>query len=414
MRRVVITGLGVVSPIGCRLDAFWKNCVAGKSGIKTVERIDLSDFPVKIGGEITDFDPHDWLERKEAKNLDPYAHFAVAAAEMAREDSNLELTNPDRVGCILGSGIGGLQEIEQQSHRLYSRGPGRVSPFFVPKMMLNAAPGNIAIRWGIRGPNFATASACTSSGHAIGVALDQIRLGRADVIFTGGTEGALERLGMAGFCSLRALSRRNDEPERASRPFDKDRDGFVLGEGAGVLVAEELEHAKKRGARIYCELIGYGMSDDGHHITAPQPEGLGAKASMRLALEDSGVTPERVTYINAHGTSTEFNDSAESRAIRGVFGDHADKLAVSSTKSMIGHLLGASGGVEAVVSALAVQNDLAPPTINYDTPDPDCDLDYVPNEARSMPMDVVLSNSFGFGGHNATVAFGKFRNGDDA
>lgn len=415
-RRVVITGLGVISPVGIELSDFWASLMEGRSGVSRVERFDVSDMDVQIGGEVKDFDPSRWFGRKEARHLDRFSQFALAAAEMAREDAGLQVDDldKDRTGVILGSGIGGLQELEDQSHKLFERGPGRVSPFFVPKMMINAAPGQVAIRWGVRGPNFATASACAASTHALGVALDAIRNGRADVIISGGSEAALLRLGMAGFCSLKALSRRNDEPEKASRPFENGRDGFVLGEGAGVLVLETLENAQARGARIYAELLGFGMSDDGHHITAPEPEGYGMSRAMSLALKDGGLLPEQVSYINAHGTSTQLNDATETRAIRQVFGDHAASLAVSSTKSMTGHLLGGAGGLEAVVSALAVHHNRVPPTINYDEADPDCDLDYVPNQARDLAVEVALSNSFGFGGHNASLVFGRAPSASEA
>ncbi|MCC7509352.1 MAG: beta-ketoacyl-ACP synthase II [Planctomycetes bacterium] len=410
-RRVVITGLGVVSAIGNDVPSFWDAVIKGANGIDHCPDFVEAGLTTTIAGRVKNFDAVALLnDRKYARQTDPVVHFAVVAAGEALKDSalNLEQTDRTRVGCIIGSGIGGLEEIYDGTKTLIERGPRRVNPFFVPKMMLNAAAGNVAIRFGLKGPNFATASACTSANHALGMALRTIQYGDAEVMFAGGSEAACTVLGMAGFCAARAMSTRNDDPSHASRPFDKDRDGFVMGEGAGVLVFEELEHAKARGAKIYAEVAGFGMTDDAFHITSPSEDGEGARRSMEMAVKDSGLAATDFDYINAHGTSTEYNDRSETLAIKQAFGEHARKLMVSSTKSMVGHLLGASGAVELVATALAVRNDLAPPTRNLTQPEEGLDLDYVPHEGRKAPVRAALSNSFGFGGHNATIALKKY------
>ena len=404
-RRIAITGLGAVSCLGSDLRTTWEGVLQSRSGIRPLTLFDASAFRSRIGGECVDFDPGKWMTGKEARRMDRFSQFAVAAAEMAFEDSGLSLDeeDPTRIGCILGSGIGGLAEIEAQFTELTTKGPDRVSPFLVPKMMANAAPGQVSIRHGLKGPNAAVVTACASAGHAIGEAMNIIRGGTADIVVTGGSEAAVTPLGVSGFCSLKALSKRNDDPATASRPFDGERDGFVIAEGGAILIIEELERARKRGATIYAELVGFGMSGDGSHITQPDPSGEGPAKSMVDALTDAGLNPDEVTYVNAHGTSTQLNDKTETLAIKKVFGDHARSLAVSSTKSQLGHTLGASGALELVVTSLGIQNRVAPPTINYSTPDPDCDLDYIPNEPREMDIEVAMSNSFGFGGHNATL-----------
>lgn len=406
-RRVVVTGMGAVSPFGLGVSTLWDNVKAGRSGIAPIEMFDTSDFPVKFGGEVKGYDPLQHFEKKEARHLDRVSQFALICAEEARADAELDLDSVDRtrVGCLIGSGIGGLDTTEKQVQTLHTRGVRRVSPFLVPMMMINAAAGQVAIRLGLRGPNFCVSSACASANHALGLAMEMVRYGRADIVFAGGSEAALVPVGLAGFCSARALSKRNDEPEKASRPFDKNRDGFVFSEGAALLVLEEREAALARGAKIYCELSGFCNTDDAFHITAPHEEGEGASRAMQGVIADAGLTPSDIDYINAHGTSTALNDKLETMAIKRVFGDHASKLAISSTKSMHGHLLGASGAVESVVTAMAMKEGLAPPTINYETPDPECDLDYVPNEARSLTIRAAVSNTFGFGGHNACLLF---------
>lgn len=410
-RRVVITGMGVISPLGNSVKEYWAAITAGQNGIRTVPwAIDLK-LATTIAGTVQNFDAAEITgDRKWARQTDLFVHYAVASAQESLKDSGIDLAKVDldRFGCIHGSGIGGLNEIEDGNKILHTRGPGRLSPFFIPKLMLNAGAGNIAIRFGLRGPNFSTASACASANHALGMALRTIQYGDADLMLTGGSEASITVLGLGGFCAARAMSTRNHEPEKASRPFDKDRDGFVMGEGAATLVFEELEHAKKRGANIYAEVIGYGATDDAYHITSPSEDGMGASRSMACAVKDAGVNVSDVNYINAHGTSTEYNDKTETLAVKRVFGDHAKKLMMSSTKSMTGHLLGASGAIELVATALAVKHDIAPPTRNLENPDPACDLDYVPNVARQARINVALSNSFGFGGHNATLALGKF------
>jgi len=408
-RRVVITGLGVVTSLGGEVAAFWDNICAGKSGVKMIERFDTTNYPVKIGGEVSDFDPMKFLARRDAKRIDRFALFALSAAISAVNDSGLEMDNIDRNRCgvIVGSGIGGLEELEREHCKLIERGPDRVSPFCVPKLMVNAASANVSIYYKLRGSNTAVVTACASAAHAIGDATRQIQNGAADIMITGGSEAALTSLGLASFCALKALSKRNDQPQQASRPFDRDRDGFVLSEGAGIVVLEEMEAARKRGADIYAELLGYGMTGDGSHITQPEPGGKGACNAMKIALEDANLDADRIDYINAHGTGTQLNDVSETNALKEVFGDHARKVAISSTKSHLGHLLGASGGVELVVSALALKNSVIPPTINLENPDQKCDLDYTPLQARQASLKYAMSNSFGFGGHNASLVIGK-------
>lgn len=411
MKRVVITGIECITPGGIGIEETWDTLVCGRSGIQTLTRFDTSAFPVKFGGEVKNFDPQKWLSPADVKKYDLSALFVLAAAELAIESSNLDLDREDatRIGVIIGSGIGGINEIEVQHSRLLERGPGRVSPYFIPKLMMNALSGVVSIRYGFQGPNFVTASACASGAHAYGLAFKTIKYGEADIVFTGGGESALTPLGLAGFCALKSLSMRNDQPEKASRPFDLKRDGFVISEGAGVLIFEEHEHAKKRGAKIYAEVFGFGMTGDAHHITAPVPDGSGAARAMELALEEGKIPKESVAYINAHGTSTPLNDVMETRAIKRVFGSQAKKLAISSSKSMLGHLLGASGGVELAITALSVDRGIVHPTANYEYPDPECDLDYIPEGARDLNVEVALSNSFGFGGHNTSIAIGKCR-----
>ncbi|HEX2972225.1 MAG TPA: beta-ketoacyl-ACP synthase II [Tepidisphaeraceae bacterium] len=409
-RRVVITGLGVVTSLGESSDVLWDNLCAGRSGISLITRWDTSKYPTRFGGECAKFDVTRYgVDVREARRLDRFAQFGLAAAVTAVNDASMDFSKEDpyRCGVIIGSGIGGIETLEEQKKILDQRGVSRVSPFTVPRLMVNAASGNVSIRFRIHGPNSAVATACATGSHTIGDATRLIQNNLADVMIAGGSEAALCELGMASFCAARALSTRNDAPEQASRPWDKDRDGFVMSEGAGVVVLEEYEHAKKRGARIYAELVGYGMSGDAHHITAPEEEGRGATHAMNLALKDAGVTPDVVDYVNAHGTSTELGDIAETRAMKATFGSHAYKLAVSSTKSQLGHSLGASGGVEAVVLALAVYRNVVPPTINHETPGPECDLDYVPKTAREMKVTYAMSNSFGFGGHNACLLMRK-------
>ncbi|MCA8983093.1 MAG: beta-ketoacyl-ACP synthase II [Planctomycetaceae bacterium] len=411
-RRVVVTGCGVVTALGLELSEFWDRLCAGKSGVGPIERFDTSDFKVYFGGEIKNFKPEEHLsmDLKEIRRIDRFVEFGLVAAQNAATNAGIDLLqgDPYRKGVLVGSGIGGLNEIEDQHDALYNRGPSRVSPFMIPKLMVNAASGNISVYWKLKGPNSAVATACASATNAIGDAARLIQYGIADVMITGGSEAALTPMGLSGFARMNALSKRNDEPEKASRPFDIDRDGFVLAEGAGVVILEELEHALARGATIYAELVGYGMSADGSHITAPDPEGQGASYAMQAALRDAGLEPTDIDYINTHGTSTPLGDKAETVAIKNVFHEHAYKLAVSSTKSQLGHLLGASGGVEFVVCALAMREQVAPPTINLDNPDPACDLDYIPHEARRMPLTHIMTNSFGFGGHNASLVIKKF------
>jgi 3-oxoacyl-[acyl-carrier-protein] synthase II len=409
-RRVVITGLGIVSPLGIGVEENWRNIIAGKSGIARVTFFDPTGFPSMIAGEVKGFDPTRFVSEKEARRMDRFIQLGMAAALEAVRDAGLEITeaNAERIGVHIGSGIGGIGTIEETTRVLVEKGPRRVSPFYIPSSIINMISGDLSVMLGIKGPNLAMVTACTTATHAIGDAGRLIEYGDADVMIAGGSEAAVVPSALAGFGNAKALSTRNDAPEAASRPWDKDRDGFVLSEGAGIVVLEELEHAKARGARIYCELAGFGMSGDAYHMTAPPEDGEGAARCMRNALRNARVNPDEVQYINAHGTSTPLGDVAETRAIKATFGDHAYRLAVSSTKSMTGHLLGAAGGVEAIYTALAIYHQIAPPTINLDNPDPECDLDYVPKTARAMRIEVALSNSFGFGGTNGTLVLRRF------
>jgi 3-oxoacyl-[acyl-carrier-protein] synthase II len=405
-RRVVVTGVGLVSPLGIGTEPTWAGLTAGMSGVSTITRFDTSDYSVHIGAEVKGFDPEQWIEAKEVKKFDLFVHFALAATQMALADAGLEITeeNATRVGVVIGSGIGGFPLIERQHEILLSRGPRRVSPFFIPGAIINMCSGLVSIRTGAKGPNMATCTACSTSAHAIGDALLYIRSGYADAIIAGGSEAVTSPMPVAGFSSMRALSTRNDEPQRASRPWDRDRDGFVIGEGSGIVILEEYEHAKRRGARILAEVVGFGMSSDAYHISAPREDGDGAIRAIKAALDDASLNPEDVDYINAHGTATPAGDTVETIAIKGVFGEHAHKLMVSSTKSMTGHLLGAAGGLEFGISVLSLVRGVAPPTINLDNPDPENDLDYVPHTAREADIRVALTNSFGFGGTNACLA----------
>jgi 3-oxoacyl-[acyl-carrier-protein] synthase II len=410
-RRVVVTGIGVVSSLGRTAAGFWDNIVAGKCGIRQISSFDVTSFTTRIAAEVTDFDPVPaFPSPKEARRTDRFAQFAVFAAEEALRDSGLDLNkvDHDQVGCFIGSGIGGLHTIEDQHSVFLAKGPGRLSPFMIPMLILNMGSGLFSMYRSLRGPNLATCSACATSTHALGEAWRTLKMGDAKVMFAGGSEAAIVPLGLGGFCAMRALSTRNDDPQRASRPFDRDRDGFVMGEGGGVIVLEELEHAKARGARIYAELVGYGNTADAHHMTAPSPGGEGAARCMKMALRSAGLNPEDISYINAHGTSTPPGDIAETQAIKTVFGAHARKLAVSSTKGATGHMLGAAGAVEMALCVKAIECDIVPPTINLENPDPECDLDYVPNAARQMKVNAIVNNSFGFGGHNASIVARKF------
>ncbi len=409
MNRVVITGVGVLTPIGNTLKDFWENLLAGRSGVGKISRFDVSDYDCKIAGEVKGFDPSKTLDKKEARRADRFEQYALVAAGQALADSGLDLSkiNLERAGVVLGSGIGGIDTFEREHQVLMQKGPNRVSPFFIPMMIIDMGPGLVSMRYGLKGPNYATVSACASSSHAIGDAFHIIQRGDADIMLTGGCEATITPTSLAGFCSARALSTRNDEPERASRPFDKNRDGFVMGEGGGVLVLENFEQAKKRGARIYAELLGFGMTGDAYHMTAPAPKGEGAARAMKQALQNAKVGPEQIGYINAHGTSTDRGDVAETEATKTVFGEYAYKIPISSTKSMTGHLLGAAGAVELIATALSIYHGVLHPTINYEEPDPACDLDYIPNQAREKKVDLALSNSFGFGGHNVTILVGR-------
>jgi len=410
-RRVVVTGLGVVSSLGHDIDTFWSNLIAGQCGIDRISLFDASKFDCQMAAEVKDFDPTPaFPSPKEIRRTDRFAQFGVYAGYQAMKDAGLDLDREDRdgIGVFLGSGIGGLSTVEEQHRILLGKGPRRLSPFMIPMLILNMASGLFSMFHKLRGPNLATCSACATATHALGEAWRTIKMGDATVMFAGGSEATIVPLGIGGFCAMKALSTRNDEPQRASRPFDAERDGFVMGEGAGVIVMEELEHARARGARIYCELIGYGNTADANHITAPAPEGEGAARCMKMALRSAGLRPEEVSYINAHGTSTPQGDLCETQAIKTVFGPHARKIAVSSTKGATGHMLGAAGAVEMAICAKAIQTNIVPPTINYQHPDPECDLDYVPNAARELTVNAVINNSFGFGGHNATVAAKKF------
>jgi 3-oxoacyl-[acyl-carrier-protein] synthase II len=412
-RRVVVTGMGVVTALGCQTQELWTRVCEGQSGIRPFSRFDCTRYRARFGGEIHDWSPDAYVGPKEAKRLDRFCQFALVAAIEAAKESGLDFgkEDPFRAGVIIGSGIGGLSEIEVQHTKLIERGPEKVSPFTIPKLMVNAASGQVSIQFGLRGPNTAVSTACASASNAIADAFQTIRRGAADVMITGGSEAALTPMAIAGFASMRALSERNDDPTRASRPFDRDRDGFVMAEGAGILVLEELGRAKARGAAILAELLGCGASADACHITQPDEGGVGAAKAMSVALAEAEINPADIDYINAHGTSTTLGDAAETKAIKTVFGEHARKVPISSTKSQLGHLLGASGGVELVLSVLALRNNVIPPTINYETPDPACDLDYTPNHARQRELRIVMSNSFGFGGHNCSLVVGELRNG---
>ncbi len=410
-RRVVVTGLGVVTPLGHDIEEFWQNILAGQCGVDRITAFDTSGYDCQIAAEARNFDPLPaFPSPKEVRRTDRFAQFGIYAAYKALHDSHLDLdkVNRDEVGVFIGSGIGGLDTVEQQHKILLSKGPNRLSPFMIPMLILNMASGVFSMHYRLRGPNVATCSACATANHAIGEAWRTLKMGDAQVMFAGGAEATIVDLGIGGFCAMKALSTRNDDPKRASRPFDRERDGFVMGEGAGVLVLEELQHAKARGARIYCEILGYGNTADANHLTAPAPQGEGAARCMRMALRSAKLNPTDISYINAHGTSTIQGDVCETQAIKTVFGDHARVLAVSSTKGATGHMLGAAGAVEMALCAKALQNDIVPPTINYEYPDPDCDLDYVPNTAREMTVNAIVNNSFGFGGHNASIVARKF------
>jgi 3-oxoacyl-[acyl-carrier-protein] synthase II len=411
-RRVVVTGIGLVTPVAIGTEETWKGLLEGRSGITPITRFDTTSFATRFAGEVRDFDPTRWMSSREVKTVDLFIQFAIAAGAFAMEDAGLKMEGEmaERLGCYVGAGLGGLSTIENTHSTLLAKGPRHgISPFFVPQLIINLAPGQLSIRYGAKGPNMSHVSACSSSAHAIGEAFRAIVHGDADAMISGGAEATITPLGVGGFNAMRALSTRNETPQQASRPFDRDRDGFVIAEGAGVVILEELEHAQRRGARIYAEVCGYAANADAHHITAPAPEGEGAQRCMRLSLKDAGWRPEDVDYINAHGTSTKMNDVNETIAIKKVFGDHARKLMVSSTKSMTGHMLGAAGGVETAICALAIARGAVPPTINYQTPDPECDLDYVPNTAREVRVRRALSNSFGFGGTNACLALAEYR-----
>lgn len=409
-RRAVITGIGLISPLGNGLEENWTALMEGKSGIGPITRFDTTGYATQIAGEVKDFHPEEFIPKKELRKMDPFLQINLGAARLAFEDADLKLNSEtaDRAGVFLGCGLGGLSTIETYHKLLLESGPKRVSPFFIPMLLGNMAPGLISIYHGAKGPNLSVQTACAAGTHAVGEAYHMIRSGMADIMITGGVESTITPLGIAGFNAMRALSTRNDEPEKASRPFERDRDGFVMGEGAAILIMEEMEMALKRGAKIYAEIIGFGASGDAYHMAAPAPEGEGAVRCMRMALEDAGIRPEDVQYINAHGTSTDLNDKYETQAVKTVFGEHAWKLAVSSTKSMTGHLLGAAGGVEAAYTALAIERAVIPPTINYENQDPDCDLDYVPNRARPASINIAMSNSFGFGGTNGTIVLRKW------
>jgi 3-oxoacyl-[acyl-carrier-protein] synthase II len=409
-KRVVVTGVGAITPIGNTPAEYWEGLLSGRNGIGEITLFDASRHDCRIAGEVKDFDPHDYMDRKEAKRMDRFAQFGVSAAKQALTDAGFVINdlNAEQVGVIIGSGIGGIKVLEDQQTIYLNRGPDRCSPFMIPMMIANMAAGLTAIHTGAKGPNNCTVTACAAGSNAIGDAFRMIQRGYAQAMICGGTEAAVTPLSLAGFAACKALSFRNNDPQKACRPFDKDRDGFVMGEGAGILILEELQHALSRGARIYAEIVGYGMTCDAYHMTSPVPGGEGAARAIQMALKDGGLTPDMVTYINAHGTSTPANDSTETAAMKKALGDHAKKIAISSTKSMTGHLLGGSGGIEGVATALAIANDQIPPTINLVNPDPECDLDYVPNISRAQKVDVALSNSFGFGGHNVTLAFKKY------
>jgi 3-oxoacyl-[acyl-carrier-protein] synthase II len=410
-RRVVVTGLGALTPVGNTAEEFWSSLLHGRSGIGPITRFDATGFPTRIAGEVRNFDPLNFVDKKEARRLDPYLQYAIAGAVLAVQDAGLDTGKVDasRFGVLIGSGIGGITTLLDNHRTLLERGADRVSPFFIPMLIINMASGLVSMRFGAKGPNSSVVTACATGNHALGDAFKIIQRGDADLMIAGGAEAIILPLTIAGFCAVKAMTTRNDEPERASRPFDAERDGFVCSEGAGIVVLESREHALRRDARIYAEIRGYGMSGDAHHMTAPDPDGDGAARSMVGALRDAGAAPEDVGYINAHGTSTPYNDKFETLAIKRVFGEHARRLAVSSTKSMTGHLLGAAGGIEAIATVLALHHGVLPPTINYEHPDPECDLDYVPNQARKQDVEVAVSNAFGFGGTNATLVFAKHR-----
>lgn len=410
-RRVVITGLGVISPLGNRIDDFWNSLIAGKSGIQRITQFDPTQYTSQIAGEVKDFDSHSYISPKDKRRMDKFVQYAIVAAHQAVADAQLDLKNEDpfQTGVLLGSGIGSLFTIQEQTKVLVERGPAKLSPFTIPMLIINMASGWVAISLGVKGPNSAVATACASGNHAIGDAFRIIQRGDAQAMITGGTESCVCQTGVGAFCAMKALSTRNNEPEKASRPFDKHRDGFVMAEGAGVLILEDLEHAKRRGASIYAEIIGYGMSGDAYHMTAPDPDGAGAARAMSEALRDAQIKPDEVSYINAHGTSTPLNDKVETLAVKKIFAERAKEIPVSSTKSMTGHLLGAAGAIEFIICCLSIKNNIIAPTINYEVPDPDCDLDYVPNQARKAEVDVAMSNSLGFGGHNATLILRGFK-----
>lgn len=411
INRVVITGAGLVTPIGIGKEEFWQSLIRGKSGITKISYFDTSEYPAKIAAEVKNFDFMNFISPKEAKRMDKSTQFSIVSAMLALEDSKLKITEKDdySTGVIIGSGIGGIGTFEKQHKMLLEKGPGRVSPFFIPMMISNISAGEIAIKIGAKGPNGVIATACASSTHAIGIAFKLLQHGDAQIIFSGGTEAAISPMALAGFCKMRALSIQNDDPSHASRPFDKERDGFVMGEGAGILVLETLQHAKERNANIYAEILGFGMTADAYHITAPAPDGESAAKAMEIALRNARIKPSQIDYINAHGTSTPLNDKLETLAIKKVFGRHAYNLKISSNKSMTGHLLGASGGVEAIATAFTIKNNIIPPTINYNSPDPECDLDYVPNKSEKKIVNYAISNSFGFGGHNGVIVLGKYK-----
>lgn len=408
--RVVVTGMGAVTPLGIGVDSFWQGIITGQSGVGKITRFDASDLPCQIGAEVSNFDPMDFIDRKEARRMDRFTQFAVAASLLAKESSGLDISRSkaEKIGVLIGSGIGGVETLERQCTALIDRGPSRVSPFLIPMMIPDMAAGQVSIMLGAKGHNACTVTACASGAHSIGDAFRIIQRGEAVAMFAGGAEAALTKLAMAGFCAAKTLSTRNDEPQKASRPFDANRDGFVMGEGAGILVLEQLEHALERGAKILAEVVGYGATGDAYHITSPSPEGDGAARAMRAALQEAGLEPSDIDYINAHGTSTVLNDINETLAIKQVFGERAYQIPISSTKSMTGHLLGAAGGIESIVCIQTINTGIIPPTINYETPDENCDLDYVPNTAREARVETVMSNSFGFGGHNAVLIFKKY------
>jgi len=410
-KRVVVTGIGCITPVGHGKEEFWKAITEGRSGLGPITKFDAVDYPTKIAAEVKDFNVEDYMEKKEAKKMDLFVQYAVAGAKLAMEDSEINTDNIDHeeFGVVLGSGIGGISTFEEQHKKMLEKGPRRISPFFIPMMIVNMASGQVSMSLGAKGPNTTVVTACASATNAIGEAFKIIERGDAKLMITGGTEASITPVSIGGFCSMKAMSTANEEPQKASRPFDKNRDGFVMGEGSGILLLEELDHALERGAEIYGEMIGYGMSADAYHITAPAPEGEGGKRAMLKALADGNTPPEAVDYINAHGTSTPYNDQFETMAIKSVFKDHAKNLAISSTKSMTGHLLGAAGGIEAIASVLAIKHGIVPPTINYETPDEECDLNYTPNKAVKRTVNYALSNSLGFGGHNATILFKKFQ-----